>query len=309
MPPLSPENSVALIYRVCLVMPWLAFALLAWAWIRGRSDRVEMSRIMSLAVLCLLVGIFILRVPIEARVGGAAPPMVVLGAWVVASFIGRSRDEPAHTTAGRRRGWSVGRRVHAGSLLRFTVVTLALAILGYSATTFTPWAARFRAAQVPLNPVGLVETLGQNLSRQLDELVDWNSGRLHGLAEYVRHCTRPADRVLAVGGFMPELPFLAGRPFAGGILVSLQWPAPRFEEWVLNRLRQDPPRIVVVSVPSYPIFQEAYTLVEDYFRANYRSAGESSFASQSPYAPFRILVERDAVTTLTDDRFPIRCFR
>ena len=306
---LSPDNSIAFIYCVCLFIPWLALLLLGLARIRGRMDQVETGQIMSLAVLCLLLGAFILRPPIEARVGGAAPPIAVLGAWIAASFVRRPTGAPALTTEGGT-GVSPTHRLSAGHMVRLAVVTIVLVTIGYSAMTFTAWDRKLRSAQISLNPVSFVATVGPKLLQKRDDLAQWRApGPLMGLTEYVRRCTRPVDKVLTVGGFMPELPFFARRGFAGGMLVSLHWPAPRFEERVLSWLRQDPPQIVVVSVPRHAVFEAAYPIVENYLVTNYRSAGESSFAGRPQDVPLRILVPRNAVPIFTDDRFPVPCFR
>jgi hypothetical protein len=74
------------------------------------------------------------------------------------------------------------------------------------------------------------------------------SGGLEGVVRYVDRCTTPDQSVLVVG-YMPQLPFLVQRRFAGGHswIMRGYFESGSDQARMARRLTEDPPAVVVIE--------------------------------------------------------------
>ena len=300
---LSRENLLVFLYYLFIAVPFAAVLVLWRNIFRSgalRGQEPEVARVLSLAVMCLLVDGFILRAPLAARIGAVAPPIAILGSWLVVNA--RLRDQARHVANlsimgfGEASPWML-RAQQGGKTV--VMVVVAVAFVGFSALSvrekFQGGRIAERVAALAVSPPA--ETLLPN-------------GRDLGLVRYVRQCSAPTDRVL-VTWFMPHLYSYSGRGFAGGMVVFFghHWSGERFQRRTVNRLRQQSVPIVIVELASYERFQEDYALVDAYIQAHYRTAGESHFGNpDAPQDAYRVMVRAGLTPTGVDDSSKLPCF-
>jgi hypothetical protein len=109
---------------------------------------------------------------------------------------------------------------------------------------------------------------------------------------YVRACTAPGDRLL-VTGFAPEVPYYAGRAFAGGhvTLFSPYYSSERDQRTLLRRLRGESVPLVVVPPESAADFAAGYPLVHAWVSHAYQSMAQIDIDGQDE--PVEIFVRRE----------------
>ena len=144
------------------------------------------AQLASACVLVLLIDIVFLRDVLAARLPDVVAPIAVVAAAVA-----------GHLFPPRAVG-------------RAALAALAVGVL----CAIAPLAARPGTLPTPLALARQAMRVTRRLEYAAPEIQPNPS--LAPLVSYLARCTRPADRVL-VGGFGPEIPVLAHRPFAGGL--------------------------------------------------------------------------------------------
>jgi hypothetical protein len=226
---------------VVVLLPVTACAWLAIRrWRNGRWDDGA-PPVAAIAVLLAALDAGMLRDRTHARLADVFGPAPVLLAWAGARGI---------RAASRLRTRS-GRVLAAGALTALAVVIVS--------DTF-----RLGAFPHQLGEAGLTEGwsgVSSRARRQASAFGDrrfWtgvvqDGGDLEPLVGYLDACTAPDARVLVVG-FFPQLPFLAGRPFAGGHPVIL----PGYFTGAVDQRRMrawltaHPPSVVVIDPVQAP---------------------------------------------------------
>ncbi|MBM3777943.1 MAG: hypothetical protein FJW23_06830 [Acidimicrobiia bacterium] len=142
-------------------------------------------------------------------------------------------------------------------------------------------------------------------------LESWSSPDAPGavrLAYYLRECTEPSDRVF-LGLYLPEVPALAQRAFAGGHgdLRPGFFGTEREQRQTVARL--DAQRVPLAFLPegdSYDRFQRGLPRVADHFATRYRDLGEQDAGDG---VRFRLFADkaRAAPGTFRDTGWP--CYR
>jgi hypothetical protein len=255
---LTPNNATAWLYYVYMALPLATFVYAATS-----AGRRAGALVLPLASLALIANLFLLRAPLEARIGDVAAPAVPLGAWLMSRRFQR-RDVSAAVV-------SIG-------VVVLTLTTIAVIVLAAPA----------------LRP-GMVNGYLATLMASPPLLSSMPSGRTAGLVKYIRECTKPDDRVLALW-FAPEIYYFSGRGFAGGmpVFLSTHWSSVEDQERIITRLRAQSVPVVFEELTSS---RAAYPLLDRYLQAAYRQAGETPFGNSQ--ARYVVSVRRDAAPVST----------
>ncbi|HKE84422.1 MAG TPA: hypothetical protein VKB50_11725 [Vicinamibacterales bacterium] len=247
----------------------------------GGTGGVAGVKILAGAALLLCIVVFVLRNPIEARVGAAIPVAGVLAAYLPAGRIAW-RPPPA---------WAIA---------TFAVIALAGAGIELGG----------RVLRIPGAAVRRLVRAGDAFGAQdPDSPLFPGGGALSGLAEYLNRCTRPDDRVLLTW-YAPEVYFFAQRGFAGGMAVMFgrHWSSDADQRTTIALLEQQRAPFVVMS-PGEGIDAPAdFPLLATYIARSYQPGGESTFGDPRLGAGdrYRVLVRRGTHTT-PDARWNVAC--
>jgi hypothetical protein len=277
----TKDNAAAFLYVLLFAVPVLGVLGVATV---ARHDRQELARICSLAAMCLALDVFILRDPVDARVGGIAGPAAVMGAWLVV------------------RAWRTGL-----VLLRVPALLL-VCVTVWSVSATADWHIHLRGDNLRLAHVRRnLRTMGSTPPR----LNTMPNEKLSGLVAYVRECTTPADRVYA-SWFLPELYFYAQRGFAAGMVVTFggHWSEPRYESRMLQTFAAQSVPIVIINTHLYSEFRDYYRAFDRHLQLHYRIAGETDFEHRD-VGPrgYRVLVRKDRAPTGSHAPSALPCFR
>jgi hypothetical protein len=231
----------------------VAAALLLLAWRHRNDARTQAARVAPIVVVALLVNTAMLRPPLSARLPDAIVPALMLAAWLCAG-------------AWRARSPVPGRAVAVAVAIVLSTSVVAAARTGEHL-------ARARLLQpVTRWPAALLDAEATLLTGLADEMIPSRTSRsLLPFYAYVKRCT-PADHRLLVIGFVPEAPFFAQRPFAGGqvMLLGGYFEAERYQQSVLRRLRrQTVPFVLIAGEGHTTDLEKDFPLIAEHVRGRY----------------------------------------
>ncbi|MGE0592161.1 MAG: hypothetical protein AB7G23_12080 [Vicinamibacterales bacterium] len=255
----------------------------------------ERARILSLVALAACVVVFILRDPVDARIGAAMPLLVVLAAWLLSGTMARSVESGQ---AGEHTHPQSPRRLNAMAMAVAGLLVLVVVLAGGSRLV-----SRIRTLPQALE--NRVARMAGLLTSPPDPAVFREVGPVADMVAYVRACTPAGSRVLATW-FVPQLSYLADHGFAGGMPVffGAHWSSVSDQETIVERLRAEPVPLAVVD----PGFASSYSLVDAYLAEAYTLVGTSAFGSdQAPDGGYRVLVRSDLLPLATDPRWGLPC--
>jgi hypothetical protein len=279
------DNANAFLYHLLRWLPLLASViLLKGAVSEAPWSRADVARIASLIVACVLLNIFILRDPVDARVGGMAGPAAVLSAWMARQLWGiRTR--------------AVRYAATAGSVM---VVWLTL----WSLSTAMEWERRINIET--LSPAS-VRSLAAALAESPASLQAYpNRNLVVGMVSYLRECTSVNDRVFGAW-FVPELYYFAQRGFVGSVATfDRHWSEPRFQERIINAFVSHSVPVVLTETSRHGEFVENYSLLGRYLDEHFRVAGTTDFGN--PGGNYTVLVDKNRSPTRTHPATGMPCF-
>jgi hypothetical protein len=255
LPPLTRDRT-SMTYVAVVAAPPLALAALV---VRRRIlPLAQQALVVAAAVLCMCVGLFVLRDPIAARLGAAVPPAAVLATCLA----------PARAPSRR-------------------LLVAALACLVAAAVVYP--SLLWRAVRSPVSVPRRLAAVGTVLAHSPPETIYMpDGGRLQEMANYLRSCTA-ADAHVLVTWFAPEVYFFAERGFAGGMAVFLgtHWSSEDDQERAVAQLEAQKPPLVLVQAATRAEFEANFSRIAAHLDAHYRAAAEGNRSE------YRALVRRD----------------
>jgi hypothetical protein len=175
--------------------------------------------VISVACVAVAVNFGLIRDVLRARIPDAIVPAVVLGAWLV------------------HRAGATGRRV---ILIPVTVVAIAVGLALADAANIGEVVDRAGLDAEIWSEPGLLGQRFVERSTQLHDRFGSSPSRaaaaLRPFLDYLDRCTTPSHR-LFLGGLIPEVAYLARRPFAGGGYEHYNFSSERNQRRVIERLR------------------------------------------------------------------------
>jgi len=282
-------NAVAFLYYLMYAVPVIACLLLA----RSREPKPSTwkfaeRKIVVVAVLTLIIDSAFLRGNITSRLADVTESVGVLAAWVAAAAVA---------------GSSRAARIGAACALLIVFVLTCLSVEAIENVSGQIAAAGVTDGNVREHAHDVRALL--SATPAVDAWPEDAQG-MEALARYVRRCTAPEDRVLALG-YIPELFFMSHRRFAAGqvwILPGFFNTEPHERLMIERTVRYRVPIAITVPDPEYstdyvPSFPGMTRLLSD----RYRDAGTIDFGRGFR---FRVLVRTDLTPTGTYRNLP--CF-
>ena len=268
-----PFQVAWLLYGIWIVPAAALVAVLAKGWTRT-PDAWSLARlIVPLATLALVADAGLIRDALDARLADAVVAPAVLMAWLA-----RQAWRPASGAA----AWALRPTVAAWTLRAASVVLVAITIGS---------AAVMGNTGDQLERAGLFQGF-EGLSDQLDlrakELRRPFEGRqtpsriaeaLRPFFDYALRCVDPGDRLL-VPGFLPEVPVLARRGFAGGQVwfTAGALATPQDHQLVMSRLARQRVPLVVLRRPDYDDLALEFPELDAYIRGRFEPVAQWSLA-------------------------------
>ncbi len=254
---------------------------------RARVSRVDVARIVPLAILAVAINVSMLRDPLEARLPDVSVPAFALIAWLVP------------------RAWRAER---GRALARLAVV--ASAALGLVAVNVVGEPVKhLEQADLWDTPSRVFELVGARTTDIVTPLlpINFSSGVIEDVVpflEYVRRCTAP-DQRLFVAGEMPEIYVHADRPFAGGqpVLRLGFFDTVADQQRLVARLRAQPVAFAMVFPDSDA---RLYPIVLRELDARFQPLTAIAVRGREPV---RVLVRRGMSARGVDQKSGWPCFR
>ncbi len=288
---LRESNAASFLYYLFSAIPLVALLLARRGWRSGAAHEPAGTAIAVIALVTVVVNWALLRGNLPSRLADVTELVGVLGAWVCAVLI---------TNASRR----IKPLVVASLLLVLALAAASVqALEGVSSQV-----AQSGILEGPDNAIGRMREL-RTLMSATPPIDAWGSevNGIERVAHYVRSCTGPADRVLAVA-YAPWLYFMTGRGFAGGHV----WLQARYfsttgdQALIVERLRDERPPIVLTVPPArYSEYQASFPQLDGFLAREYDLVGNVDFGEG---VEFRVLTARGRVAVGEYPPLRLPCF-
>ncbi len=269
----TDENAEAWIYYVFAGVPLVVLLLIVWKLRKPSSADPNAVALIAVSLMTGALWYSFLRGNLSARFGDMAPPVAVLGAFLLF----RS------TT-----GWPSRRAMFTTALAVAVFVLTVLSTSRTGSVVSELWTSRLLEPRYTLARMSQISTELAAMPRSLREAQA--ADRMQA-ADYLYRCTRPTDRALVVGYFTDVSPF-AERLFAGGrpTFVVGFYADDRYMQETIARLESQSVPIVLGGAE---VDYQEFHLLGDYLHARYDHVGEVS----STEGPLRVFVRRGRVGT------------
>jgi hypothetical protein len=293
-PLLKPEMAAIWLYDVLFLTPLAAAAVLLVRAARRRVAPGEAAKVIAVIAIGVLFNIFQIRGNLDSRLPDVIVPAALLWVWMAGI---------AAAELWRGNAW---RRISTGAALTVALLALWLVVDGYAG-----FVSHLEATELFSTPGKVARRLSGTIAGlrrdPLDQFAPPGSRGLPALTRYVNRCTS-RDDFLVVIGYLPEVYFYADRRIGAG---NVQYhanlgAAPEQQQVIVSRLRQQRVPIVILPVNEAREFEESYPTVKQYIDERYALAQESGFGEGRA---FRVLVDRQATPTHTDEELGLPCFK
>jgi hypothetical protein len=270
------ENAEAWIYYLFLALTVLAAGIAGSRMARGSDRDRRGAALVAISVMTMALWYFFLRGNLGARVGELGPSIAVIGAWLLSLAFAGSRP------------WS--RTALAGSA---ALVVLAV-------TVICTWRlgevkAELRTSRLlePQDIVARTRQVSQDLSGMPRSLRESQAADRMQAEDYLHRCTKPTDRVIAIG-YYPDVPTFSERLFAGGrvTFVFSYYTDPRYSRQTIAKIES---QSVPIVLDGPDVDDGRFRALTDYIRSRYDQAGVVAFNEGS----LRVWVRRGLSGTLS----------
>lgn len=269
------ENATAWIYYMFLAVPLLVVGISVWRWTAVvRTGEPRVGTLVALSLMTALLWYSFLRGNLAARFGDMAAPAVVLGAYLL-----------SQATERRGRSWP------------HVAVTTVLAVVVFGVTALGTWRLESVSSELrnsrllePYDVVDRARRASEELVGMPRSLRETKVGRMQA-ADYLHRCTRPTDRVIAVG-YYPDVPAFSDRLFGGGRITFVlgYYADERYWRETNDKLES---QSVPIVVGGWELDDPRFHLLNDYLRSRYDEVGMLDQAS------LRVLVRKGRQGTPT----------
>jgi hypothetical protein len=298
------DNWVAWLYYAEIALPFVALLMLALSPGAFRPEWPHApAKLVTVAVLAVVLNAGFLRHPIEARLADTFVPHAILIAWL-AMALGRLL---------LRRGMlrprlAVPSRAIVVKVLAAAVAVPLLAVIVL--TSMRDWHRRLDKAAMVEGWDHAIERVG-HIRTSLGEtwpLERWAKPEgTMALAFYFTACTKPTDRVF-MEHYLPQVLALSRRGFAGGHadLRPGFFTSEDMQRLTVERLRRQSVPVALLG-PGEDLggFRSSFPIIVAYLDQYYMSAGERTIDGRDPV---QLFVRRDGVPTGRYEPLDWPCF-
>ncbi len=297
----TPENATAFLYYTFLLLPVAAAATLWTVVHRATPLRVmtTAAHLVPLIVLSVMLNAgFLSRGTTNVRLPDVGVSVAILLAWLCAALM--MRDGRAVIPRFLPR---LAARAAVAVILLLTI--LSVNTLGQSSHHLA------ESGLLPGEPAVMdrMRDVSANLGAHPSTLNagDEQAGVLR-LAEYVRRCTSPEDRLFVLAEH-PELYYFADRLIAGGHawLLPLYYSGDADESLIVSRLMAA--RVPIIVTEDRATYDNEYRMVfeqvDAYLREFYTDAGDVGVGEAGS---LRVLVRKDMIPSGQDAALGLPCF-
>lgn len=241
------------------------------------------AKIAAAAVLCACVCIFVLRDPINARIGAAVPIVAVLAAAIAGHW--------------HRRG--------KARVIPVVALAACAGVLAFMAAQRDG-----RLGRAPSIVATRVRALVNHPHDSPPPAMYFpDNAALGGLARYLRTCTAPDARVL-VASFTPEVFFFAERGFAGGMAVFLgtHWSSEADQRRTVEQMKRETVPVAIIPATWEQEFRATFSQVAAYVDERYLPAGATTFGDpRVANGAYRVFIRRDFDTVAVESESNLPC--
>jgi hypothetical protein len=270
----TDENAAVWIYYLFLGVPIVAAGIAARLWIRDGDREGHAAAVVALSLMTAMLWYSFLRGNLAARFGEMGPPVAVLAAWLLSLAVARGRPWPRRVLTG------------SGALAVLLVTVACIWRLGSVAS-------ELRTARVlePLDVFARTRQTSHDLAEMPRALREAEAAARMQAPDYLYRCTRPTDRVIAIG-YYPDVPAFSDRLFAGGRVTFVvgYYADERYMRETIAKLKSQSVPIVLAGLE---LDDPRYQMLSEYVRAHYADAGEV----MSSTGPLRVWTRRGSSGT------------